>query len=54
MNREFILLGMVVFAAIGYKLGIEDIESISFLAFIILGAIVGGYIGWRYERWLQS
>ncbi len=47
-------MGIVVFAAIGYKLGIGAGELEPLFAFSLIGGIVGAIIGWRFERWLRS
>ncbi len=54
MRTEFILLGMVVFAAIGYKLGVGGDELEPLFAFSCIGGVIGAFIGWRYDRWLRS
>ncbi len=54
MKMEFIILGMVVFAAIGYKWGVGGGELEPLFAFSCIGGAIGAYIGWRYDRWLRS
>ena len=49
--RMFSLLGATIFAAVGYKLNIGEANMDHLFAFTLLGAIVGGIVGWRIRIW---